>query len=227
MRCSGVDWGGRSNRRCRASASSEGPAMRLSMRLTLAMVGLVGAHRRRRRRAHSSQIEHARCRGRSAARHPRQPADAAARGRRSRRAQSLRAGPVDRRPRAGGDGGDFDPATGTPVDAFEAADHGAVRGRAHRQARVFGDRIIGVADGGRELVPVDRRGPGGAIRACPTRSCSARATRPTSGPRSSPAQQTYARRQLQPRPRSGREALPADAAGRPPIVGPDGGASGS
>ena len=62
---------------------------------------------------------------------------------------------------------DVDPATGTPSDVFKKRIASRFVAELSAKPEYSQFRIIGIADGGRELVRVDRMGPGGAIRAVP------------------------------------------------------------
>jgi PAS domain S-box-containing protein len=62
---------------------------------------------------------------------------------------------------------DVDPVTGTPSDVFKKRIASRFVAELSAKPEYSQFRIIGIADGGRELVRVDRMGPGGAIRTVP------------------------------------------------------------
>jgi len=64
-------------------------------------------------------------------------------------------------------GRDTDPVTGSTVDSFKRRIAARFVAELTAKPEYSRFRLIGIADGGRELVRVDRRGPGGAIRVVP------------------------------------------------------------
>ena len=63
--------------------------------------------------------------------------------------------------------GDVDPQTGTPIEIFRKRIVSRFVAELNAKPEYAQFRIIGIADGGRELVGVDRMGPGGTIRTVP------------------------------------------------------------
>src|SRR5262245_24104207 len=74
--------------------------------------------------------------------------------------------------------GDVDPQTGTSIDVFKKRIASRFVAELNAKPEYSQFRIIGIADGGRELVRVDRMGPGGAIRSVDESELQRRGDRP-------------------------------------------------
>ena len=144
--------------------------MRLSTRLTLAMVGLVVLtaaavgvliHRQIEQRALPRALERIDHRANLLT----LQLESSVAG--ARADVSVQGASIDGLVRAAAADTDFDPATGAPTALLKRRLAARFVAELTAKPEYSRFRIIGIADGGRELVRVDRRGPGGAIRAVP------------------------------------------------------------